>query len=442
MASAASQPASPSRAPAARPGVLLRSAGARQGALIGAAMVAAGGFDYAVNVIAGRWLQPVQFGAFVSVTAILQVLLSLSIAVRMVTAYYTAALTRAGDEQVGAFLRRAWRWSWRWGLVATALVALASPWMARVLRLPHPWPLFAASAMVLMLFLREMSYGALQGVQAFAGLGLVQVTQAALRLAFAAALIRLGAGCTGAVLAQPLGCVGALLLALWWLRPYRSGPDLPPLAVNRWYSLATLVGLAVFGVLSNLDALFVKHWFSPRIAGDYGTVVTLEKMSLFVPWAVGFVLFPKVAKRKADGEDTRPIVLLSLAAALVPGLALTFAYFAFPGALVRLCFGPAYADPGIVLGLASLAATLQAGVQIWLNYALSTGRNAYVYLLAGVLGLQACALYLFCRDSVLSMTVVMVMAGLLANVAGYATTCLASCPAGPAPDAVRQPTGA
>jgi len=76
-----------------------------------------------------------------------------------------------------------------------------------------------------------------------------------------------------------------------------------------------------------LDALFVKRFYSPQVAGDYGTVVTLAKVSLFLPWAVGIVLFPKVTKRRAAGKDPRPILLLSLVAALLPGLGITALYF-------------------------------------------------------------------------------------------------------------------
>jgi hypothetical protein len=50
-----------------------------------------------------------------------------------------------------------------------------------------------------------------------------------------------------------------------------------------------------------------------------------------------------------------------MAAALAPGLAITAGYLVAPGLLVRTVFTGAYPDPGIALGLASLAAPLFAG---------------------------------------------------------------------------------
>src|SRR6266704_250349 len=170
---------------------LLRSAGIKQSLVLGAAMMLAGGLDYAVNILVGRWLQPVQYGIFVSVTALLQVFVLLSIAIRIVVGFYTAeADARDGPtDRVGSFVQTACRWAWRWGLAAMALMAILSPPLAHLLRLPNSWPLWAASLMVLMLFVRETTYGALQGIQSFVRLGLVQVIQALLRILFAATLI-------------------------------------------------------------------------------------------------------------------------------------------------------------------------------------------------------------------------------------------------------------
>jgi O-antigen/teichoic acid export membrane protein len=403
----------------------LRSAGARHGIVLGGGMLVAGTLDYGVNVVAGRRLEPTEFGVFVSVTALLQVLLSVATAIRMVVAFYTAELSAAREHRdaIGAFLRRAARWCSLRSGVAMAMMAVATPALGRAFRLPTPWPLRAAGLMVMMLFMREAALGALQGVQAFTGLAVVQVSQAVLRFALAAALIAVGAGAAGAIVAQPIAAVGAVAVAAWWLRPYlAAGAHAPRRPVSWSYSVATVIGLALFGVLTNLDALFVKLVFTPRVAGDYGTVVTFEKINLFLPWAVSFVLFPKAVRRHAAGQDARPILLLALVAAMAPGLGLTALYAAAPGLVVRTVFTDAYADPGVVLALATLAATLHAGVNIWLNYGLSTARSGFLYVLAAAVLWQGGAMVLFARESLTRMALVMAAAALAANLGGYLTT--------------------
>lgn len=389
-----------------------------------AAAILAGGLDYGVNILAGRWLPPIEYGIFVCVTAILLVLIYLSTAIRNVVAFYSAKLSLRSEllNQLGAFVQRAWRWAWLWGVIATALAAIISPVLARALRLTGPWALWAASPLVLLLFLRAITDGALQGTQAFAAFGVVQVTTSLLRLLFSAGLIWLGWQAVGAIVAWPLACAVALVVALRLLRPFlqlRDEGASPP--VSWHYSSYTLLGLGAFAVLSNLDALFVKHFYSPTIAGNYAPVVTLAKVSLFLPMAIGIILLPKAVQRQATAQDARPILLLALIAALAPGVAVTVLYFLFPGLLVGTLFTAAYGNPGIILGLASLAASLYAGLNIWLNYALSQERPAFIYALVGVLLGQGVGMFVFGRESLVHMTFVMVSAGVVGNLAGLIT---------------------
>jgi O-antigen/teichoic acid export membrane protein len=390
-----------------------------------AATLVAGALDYLFNVVTGRLLLPAEYGVLISVTAILQVMVHLTNVIRNVTAHYTAALTTRSDAagHIGLFLRGLWRWSWRWGLVATAVMALLASPLARLLQIPTNWPLWAASLALLLLFLRPVTDGALQGLQDFTALGVVAILQAAVRLAVAVLLIWWGWQAAGAILALPLASAGALLLAWYRLRPQFTAVSGTAVRqpVSRQYSLQTLAGLLAFALLINMDAIVVKLAFSPEMAGQYGPVVTLGKMNLFIPLAMGMVLFPKATQRQASGRDPRPILLAALAATLLPGLLLSVVYFLEPAFLVQTIFTDAYHDPGLVLGLVGLATTLFAGLNIWLNYALSLDQPAFVYALVGVALFQAAGMALF-HNSLIAIALSMVAAGLLGNLAGVLTT--------------------
>lgn len=402
-----------------------RSNLARHGIILTSAMVLTGALDYAVNLVVGRWLAPVEFGEFISVMAVVQLLTLLGIAIRMVVAFNVAEITAGVNFWPGVadFVQDAWRWAWRWGAVATVAGALATPAVASVLRLPSYAPLLAVAPMLLLLFLRETAFGALQGIQAFGRLGAAQVVQAVLRLALTFGLLWGLRGVTSAVTAQPLAAVACVALTFWWLRPQFQFPSDAHLRSVSWrYAISTVLGLCVFGLMSNADALLVRRIFDARVAGDYGPVVTLAKVSLFLPWAIGLVIFPKVARRKAAGRDARPLLLFGLAAALTPGLVLTGLYLAVPGLLVRLLFGAAYTDPGVVLALASLAATLFAGVHIWINYALSLERKQYVYVLALIVLWQVAAMLTFGRRGLVPMVMTSLVASIAGNLAGFLTT--------------------
>ena len=407
----------------AKVGAFLHSAALRDSLVTAITMGLSGGLDYLVNVLAGRWLVPVDYGIFIAVAAILQVLAQATNSIRNVVAFYTAELSvhRDASQDTRAFVESAWRWGWHWGLIGTVLMACISPVLAHTLRLPNAWPLWVASPVVILFFVRTVADGALQGLQSFLGFGVVQVVQSLLRFLFAAGLISLGCQAAGAIIASPLAMGVVLILSVYLLRPcFRGQSGVVAQPVSWRYSYHTLLGLTTFAMLANMDALFVKHFFSPSIAGNYGPVVTLAKMSLSIPLAMGIVLLPKATHRRASGRDPRPILLLAWAA-MLPGFALTSVCFLFPEFLVRTIFTAAYGNLGIVLGMANLAASLYAGLNIWLNYALSVNRPLFIYILAGVLVWQASGMFFFGRDSLLHMTLVMVLAGLAGNLAGFAS---------------------
>lgn len=388
-------------------------------------MVIAGGFDALVNILSGRLLGKEQFAVFVAVTALLQIAVHLTNVIRNVNAYYTAELTvhPSSLSAIRTFFKRSWRWAWRWGALGTIAALLLSPFIARFMKIDSPWPFYAASLALLMLFVRPVTDGTLQGVQNFIGLGTVQVLQSALRLVFAAVLITAGLEAFGAMLSLPLATTAAMLVAVWFLRSYFREADkgvvVPPISIR--YSAYTLLGLLSFALLVNVDAIVVKRFFNVAVAGDYGTVVTLGKINLFATLGIGMVLFAKATQRHTAGRDPRPVLFLALAATLLVGACLTAAYFIASGLIVQTIFSDIYADPGIVLGLVGIATTLYAGVSIWLNYALSLDRHSFVSALAVLVVLVIMAMGLY-HESLVMIATIMIVAGVVGNLAGVVTT--------------------
>ncbi len=403
----------------------LSNSGAFQGAIMAGAMVIAGGFDALVNILSGRLLGKEQFAVFVAVTAILQIAVHLTNVIRNVTAYYTSELTVQPESlsAIRTLLRRNWRWAWRWGLVATVAALILSPFIARFMKIDSVWPLYAASLALLMLFVRPVTDGTLQGIQQFVGLGTVQVLQSALRLVFAAALIFAGLQAFGAMLSLPLATTVAMLVAVWFLRSYFRSPDtdVSVPSVSLRYSAYTLIGLLSFALLVNIDAILVKRFFNETVAGDYGTVVTLGKINLFATLGIGMVLFPKATQRHAAGRDPRPVLALALAATFLVGALLTAAYFLASGLIVQTIFSDIYADPGIVLGLVGVATTLYAGISIWLTYALSLDRHNFIVALAILAAGVILAMSLY-HESLVTIASIMILAGAAGNLAGAITT--------------------
>jgi O-antigen/teichoic acid export membrane protein len=240
---------------------------------------------------------------------------------------------------------------------------------------------------------------------------------------FAVVLVYAGLAATGAIAALPIATTLAMLVALVFLRDFRrpAGAAVTIPQISLGYSTYTLLGLLAFAILVNLDAIAVKRFFSPAVAGDYGTVVTLGKICLFATLGIGLVLFPKAAQRESAGRDSRQVVILALVATFALGAVLTGLFFLASDVLVEAIFTDAYSDPGPILGLVGIATTLYAGVNIWLNYALSLDRRSFIYLLAVLVLLAIAGMALF-HVSISQIVAVMIIAGVAGNIAGAATT--------------------
>jgi len=399
---------------------LIRSGDARDGALMAGATLIAGAFDYLVLLVAGLLLPNAAAIAFLAVMNLLKIAEQATWVIRNVAAYYTAELAIHPEAQarIGAFLRDRWRWAWRWGVLVAGLFILAAPLTNQLINANSTPAVMVAGLALLLFFVRPVTDGTLQGTQHFLGLGGVVVLQAVLRFGLTAILIWLGLELVGAVLALPLAAGLALLLALWMLRGYFLAPrSAAAQKVSLRYSGLTLIGLLSFALLVYSDAILVNRLFLEAIAGQYTPINVLARINLFVPLALGLVLFPKAMQRHALGLDARPMLLLTLAATLLPGLGLTAVYFLFSNPIVELVFRGQYAAPGALLGWVALATTLFAGANIWLNYALSLGKQPFVFLLA-LIAIGQIAAILLLAHTLTILAIVLVTAGLLTNLAG------------------------
>ncbi len=397
------------------------STGLQDGLIMTGSTFLAGLLDYGTNVLAGQRLPPTQYSLFIAVMALLQLALHVTNVGRNLVAYHSADIAaRSGNfHAAGRFLRIQFRRAVRLGLAAAAVMAITSPLTARCLSFPSPWPVAAGALALLILFIRPVTDGTLQGIQQFLGLGAVNVLQAALRILFTLAFIAFGWQAAGAILGLPVAMSLALLLALWLLRPVwgAADPAQPLPTLRSRYSLATLFGLLAFALMVNLDAILVQPRFPGATAGNYGPLVTLGKINLFLPLALGMVIFPKAIERRRQGRSGQLLILAAQLAALTPGVVVTAAYFLFPETILGLLFGSAYGSLGKVMGLVGVATTLFALAYLWLQYALSLEQTWYPALLSLVVLLQAAGMLWF-SPSLVPFVWIMIGAGAAANLGG------------------------
>jgi O-antigen/teichoic acid export membrane protein len=237
--------------------------------------------------------------------------------------------------------------------------------------------------------------GALQAVGDYKSVGLSLVGEQGVRLVSGAALAAAGLGVTGAYLGTPISFIAMGAYCVVQMRRYveryeaAAGPEASRTAsleagFGLWTHVrrawAPIAGLAVIAVLQNIDIIAAKHRFNGTkdLASSYAATAVAAKVLIWVAIGAGFYLVPEVSRKRAAGEDTRPVLMVALGivgVCAVPVL-LIFGFAARP--LLRAAFGAdrlLAANSLLVLGIAFAAL---AGTYLAIQYMLALKRTWFL----------------------------------------------------------------
>jgi O-antigen/teichoic acid export membrane protein len=140
----------------------------------------------------------------------------------------------------------------------------------------------------------------------------------------------------------------------------------------------------VIQLLQNIDLIAAKHRFGPDLASSYAATAVAAKVLIWVAMGAGFYLVPECSRRRAEGKDTRRVLLLTvgiLAVCAVPCL-LIFAVAAHP--LLAIVFGQRRATASASLLPLGAAFTVLAATYLAVQYMLALKQRAFLIVLGAV----------------------------------------------------------
>jgi O-antigen/teichoic acid export membrane protein len=231
--------------------------------------------------------------------------------------------------------------------------------------------------------------GVLQGLGDYRAVGVSLVGEQAARLVMGGVLAAVGLGVTGAFIGTPLSFVAMMLYCAVPLRRRlgRPQPGQAP-AIDLWVHVrrawVPIVALAVIAVLQNIDIIAAKHRFTSSLASSYSATAVAAKVLIWVAMGAGFYLVPEVSRRRALGQDTRPVLVKALAIVGVAAIPCLLIYGAVPHLLIRLAFGPkrlAAVDSLFILGVAF---TVLAATYLAVQYMLALNRTWFLLAIGAV----------------------------------------------------------
>jgi O-antigen/teichoic acid export membrane protein len=282
-------------------------------------------------------------------------------------------------------------------LVATVISVLLRDPIAQAVGVPNDRWAAAIGLPAAFLWL-ELSIlrGALQGIGDYKTVGLSLIGEQATRLVLGAALAGAGLGVTGAYLGTPLSFIAMGVYCVIHLRRHVAETEaeglgavrIAPPTMSLWTHVkgawAPIAGLIVIAVLQNIDIIAAKHRFGTAMASSYGATAVAAKVLIWVAIGASFYLVPEVSRRRAAGEDTRPILFRSLAIILVCAVPCLLIFAVVPHQLLTAAFGAKRATASSSLLVLGAAFTVLAATYLAIQYMLALKRTRFLLLVGAV----------------------------------------------------------
>jgi O-antigen/teichoic acid export membrane protein len=388
----------------------------RGSALLFAAMMVGNVFGYLFQLAMGRMLSVAEYG---EMNALMSLMVMFGIPLAALVNFFareTSVYFSKGDSASVRGLHR-------YGLTRTCWIAafvicplaFLSPFIGRYIGVSFDKVILVFTC-VFVGALATVNTGVIQGMQYFRSLSFIGAGASFFKFAFAIVFVWFGWGVLGA-----LGGLLATGLTLLVYSQWLILSSLPRekkafhLSFGKIYKYVggLFLANAFFGVLTQVDVMLVKHYFTPQEAGLYASAAILGKAVMYLPGAIVLALFPMAAANQAAGQSSSGMLIkaIGLTLALSGGGAVILHFF--PGVIMGTLFGARYLPAAPLTAIFGLAMLPMALILVLMNYLLAQGRVRFVVFLA-MAGIVELAGIHFFRNNLHNILYVIMAAGCMA----------------------------
>jgi O-antigen/teichoic acid export membrane protein len=283
----------------------------------------------------------------------------------------------------------------------------------RFLNISNYWYFFLLYISFVMALILPVNYGVLRGLQRFISLGSSNTLIAVLKLAFGVLLVYLGLGVYGSLVSLNIASVLTFLFTLYFLRDIiRAGKEKIDTGGFYPYIGSTMLAIAAFTLLTNMDVILVKHYLSAEISGEYSVLVVLGKVALALTGGVVVAMFPKISQLFDKNSSRYPVLLRAGLLTIVLGGGLTIIYWVFGVRIISFLYNGQYDHVAPYLLKYTVAMCLYALTFMLMNYFMSMNRMKITYSLILTLLLQLVLIAMFHADINQVVNIVLITAAL------------------------------
>lgn len=285
------------------------------------------------NVVTARLLGPTGFAHATAVYTLLMLASAITLSFQVVCAKYVASHEPA-DEKAAVFSTLQLR-AWAAGIALAFSVFVFNGVLTSYLNLPDK-TLLSLLALGLAFYIPlGVRRGYIQGIHAFGHLAVNFMLEGVVRLGGAYAMIRLGLGVRGAVLASVIAVIASYFAA----RPSPGFSHTRKISIPFSEGLQAIIFFAGQVIINNFDIVLVKHFFASGEAGIYAAVSLVGRLVNMLAWSVVNTMFPVSAAARSTDREARPVLFMSLSMVFVILSVLIVGLWLIPSFLWRTLFG-------------------------------------------------------------------------------------------------------
>lgn len=144
------------------------------------------------------------------------------------------------------------------------------------------------------------------------------------------------------------------------------------------YSFSAFITMLSFALLTSIDVIFVKHFFTPLDAGYYSIGHMVGKAVFFLPHALAIAIFPKCTEAFVYNRSSLKLLYKSLLLGGVCCLFIACLAFIFPDNILRILTGKVNPVSSSIVGLLSMAMGFYALLWITISFLMATHNLKFV----------------------------------------------------------------
>jgi O-antigen/teichoic acid export membrane protein len=345
--------------------------------------------NYLFNVLAGRSLGPTGYGdisalfSYISIISVPVTILSTIVIQKIASSEKDKySYARSIELFFWSKMRRVW-----WILIPIAVVI---PYISHLTNLSIASS-YSLVPIIILSFLSSLYGATLQGMSLFFLFSVIAVGAALIKLSGAILSMFLLSGVATIVTLIVISLLFSFLLGKYFLDHSSKHLEKSSVGIEkRLLDVVTsrqfiITTISIFGLtlLSNIDIVFVKKFFTAQEAGIYGSWSLFAKIILYFVGpltAVTLVYFAKQSNKEMQGKT----LLMSLGLLAIIGIASYVGYTYFSSLLITLLFGSKFIALLPYLSYASIFGTLYATITLLNNYFLAKKSAASLALPIGM----------------------------------------------------------